>query len=46
MKKLILLTALIALQSCGTYCGAQKFRNSGRYYGVTDVQDIDVCYGD
>jgi hypothetical protein len=34
MKKLILLIALIALQSCGTYCGAQKFRNSNKYYGT------------
>ena len=35
MKRLILLIALIVLQSCGTYCGAQRFRNSNKYYGAT-----------
>ena len=47
MNKLILLiVAAIALQSCGTYCGAAKFRNSNKYYGSVDVQHIDMCYGD
>lgn len=43
MKKLALLIALIALQSCGTYCGAQKFRNSGKYYGSTPTNTQDKC---
>jgi len=41
MNKLILLiVAAIALQSCGTYCGAAKFRNSNKYYGAHHVETI------
>jgi hypothetical protein len=39
MKQLILLIAVaLLLQSCGTYCGAQKFRNSNKYYGAHHVE--------
>ena len=45
MKKLLIVLMCLALQSCGSYCGAQKFRNSNKYYGTTksishDTTDI------
>ena len=44
--KIVLLIALaITIQSCGTYCGAAKFRNSNKYYGAHSVETIksDIC---
>ncbi len=46
MRAILLIAAVIILQSCGTYCGAAKFRNSNKYYGAAEVQPYESCYGD
>lgn len=34
MRAIILIAIAILLQSCGTQCGAQKWRKSNKYYGT------------
>ncbi len=34
MKTITLIIIAVALQSCGTQCGAAKWRKSNKYYGT------------
>lgn len=40
MKLKLILLILILCQGCGTQCGAAKWRNSNKYYGIINHTNI------